>query len=408
MGCPACANRQNMLFVSDIVSLTETTTDDFVLLSPADNKHVSSPKFIDSNGDILIYLENDIESTFMDVNPGPDQKSRRLIRMNFTQSVTVAMSSDGMIYGAPYIYTVVDQVYDPIIKEDGELFRGLYPIGLRTPDRIFSNDGEITYLNVYQREAYRIIAVNIFSGKVAIHPDKNLRVVDVMDKIILVINTGNANRSPTMQLGLLVPPPPTPPTTSIEPTSRTTSVVHTTSSGSGTTDTPEHNSTFDSTTNTPKTSTTPSSTSIDSVTTSAEPITLTTPATTRITLTMSPTSNTTAVTEPITNEATLTTTSQPSSEGTTSSTIDPCEDLLQELEEADVSGDERFRREVSKISVPKDQISNDEPKPVEDLVVTAILKEVHSILQQEDSFAHNLLYVKFFDVMSPFPTFDYH
>ena len=86
-----------MLFVSDILGATETTSDDFVVLSPSNDKHVSSPKFTDSIGDILIYLENDIASTSMAVTPGTSQKSRRLIRMNFTQSVTVAMSSDGIV-----------------------------------------------------------------------------------------------------------------------------------------------------------------------------------------------------------------------------------------------------------------------------------------------------------------------
>ena len=136
MGCPYCANRENMLFASDILKSTETTSDDFVILSPSNNKHVSSPKFADSDGDILVYLENDISSTSMAVIPGSSQKSRRLIRMNFTQSVTVAMSSDGIVYAEPYKFTVVDQVFEPEISEDHRIsFRGIYPNDEKVPDR---------------------------------------------------------------------------------------------------------------------------------------------------------------------------------------------------------------------------------------------------------------------------------
>ena len=60
MGCPACANRESSLFVSDIVSSTETTSDDFVLLSPSKGKHVRSPRFSGPDGAILVYLENDV------------------------------------------------------------------------------------------------------------------------------------------------------------------------------------------------------------------------------------------------------------------------------------------------------------------------------------------------------------
>ena len=57
----------------------------------------------------------------MAVTPGTSQKSRRLIRMNFTQSVTVAMSSDGIVYAEPYLFTVVDQVFEPEVAKNDEI-----------------------------------------------------------------------------------------------------------------------------------------------------------------------------------------------------------------------------------------------------------------------------------------------
>ena len=381
-----------MLFVSDVLKLTETTIDDFVLLSPSNNKHISFPRFISSDGAILIYLENDIKSTYPNVTPGSAQKSRRLIRMNFTQSVTLAMSSDGMMYGAPYLYTVVDQMYKHLHK-DGQIFWGLYPITRRMPDRIFSNDGDIVYLNIYQKEALRVVAVDLFSGQVTLHPEKDMRVVDIRDKNILVIKTGNINRTPTIQLGVLVPPS----TTTVEPTTKTTTEIQTTST---TADTTTISSTSFITTESDSNSTDTSTF---------------TPSSTIVTETTSLMSTTDTATDTTPQETTMPTTSdQFSSEATTSSTIDPCEDLLQELEEADIADSERFKREITPEFVNENQIAittQYNPTDVDlDAVATNAATKTDSITVHAHAHATplNLFYVKFYDVITPFTTFDYN
>ena len=402
MGCPECANRENVLFVADILGTTETVSDDFVLLSPSKNKHVSSPKFTDPTGDILIYLENDIASTLMTVIPGSSQKSRRLIRMNFTQSVTVAMSSDGIVYGEPYLFQIVDQVYEPDLEDDSEIsFRGIYPIEKRVQDRIFSHEGDIAYLNIFQREANRIAAVDIYSSQVTLHPETNLQHLDIVSKLVLIINTGNVNRTSSVQIGLLIPPPPPPPTT-IEPTTpvtteavpQTTTTVQTTSTMTGITNATSADSTLSITT---EDEIIPTSTEMESVTTST---TVATNATTTNTVTDTTISNATTNNTP--EEATSDFSSQATTESTTIITIDPCEDLLQELEHADVSNNDRFRRDVE----PKiENVLLSTQTNIDDSLNVTQSESVH--ITDTKPLPLNLFFVKFHDVVPPSGMFDY-
>ena len=415
MGCPQCANRENMLFVSDILGATETTSDDFVLLSPSINKHVSSPKFTDSIGDILIYFENDIASTSMAVTPGTSQKSRRLIRMNFTQSVTVAMSVDGIVYEEPYLFTVVDQVFEPIAVENDEIsFKGIYPIEEKVPDSVSSNDGEIAYLNIFQREANRLAAVDLYSGQITIHPESNVRYLDIVNKLILIINTGNIDQTSTVQIGLLIPPPPPPPTTTTVEPATSTFMASTTEPFPNTTTVVQTTSTIidntSNTTNEDTVSTTEdggivsSSTTISSETTTS---TVDSSSTTTSYVTGATNSDITTTTpEEVTPEevtpdiSTIVTT-----ESTTSVTIDPCEDLLQELEQADISDDERFRRDVS-----------DANPQIVDIIVEAKENSINNYNTVENDNSQNfagpskplhLFYVKLHDLIPPSATFDY-
>ena len=392
MGCPDCTNRENMLFVSDVAKSTKSKNDDFVLISPVNDKHVSSPRFTSPDGEILIYLENDIASTNSNISPGPSQKSRRLIRMNFTQSVAVAMSSDGMVYGSPYIYTVVDQVYEPVTEENGhEVFMGLYPITRRLPERVFSNDGDIVYLNIYQREALRIVGVDIFSGQVTLHPKKDLRVVDVLSKLLLIIRTGDVNRTPTAQIGMLVPPP----TTTAQPTTTQTSTsaatVSTTVTSRDTTNMAD--TTFMTTSDTTSEMATSVSTSIA-------------PTTTPTTIPYSSSSSTSPQTTASTTSA------QKASEATTSSTSDPCEDLLQELEVADVSSSIRSRRQAVLDTPITDEattlaISSATDESIDVVVKNATDDDLVVSTTSPHSMPLNLFYVQFHDVIPPFSTFDY-
>ena len=410
MGCPQCANRKNMLFVSDILSATETTSDDFVVLSPSTNKHLSFPKFTDSSGDILIYFENDIASATLAVTPGTFQKSRRLIRMNFTQSVTVAMSSDGIVYAEPYIFTVVDQVFEPKVTEnDGTSFKGIYPIEEKVPDSISSNEAEIAYLNIFQREANRLAAVDLYTGQITIHPESNVRYLDIVDKLILLMNTGNINRTPSVQIGLLIAPPlPPPTTTTVEPatstiTSSTTNAVPHTTTVVQTTSTIIDNT--DSTTDEDTVSTTEGSGIVSTSTTiSSEPTTTAVNSSSTITSYVTGATNsymTTTTPEQLTSDlSTLFTT-----DSTTGVTIDPCEDLLQELEHADISDDERFRRDVSDanpeivditVETNKDSIDN-----------SNVADNGNSRNSFGPSKPLHLLYVKLHDLIPPSATFDY-
>ena len=392
MGCPDCANRENMLFVSDVAKSTKSKTDDFVILSQPNDKHVSSPRFTSPDGGTLIYLENDIASTHSNISPGPSQKSRRLIRMNFTQSVAAAMSSDGMVYGPPYIHTVVDQVYEPATKENGhETFMGLYPITRRLPERVFSNDGDIVYLNIYQREALRIIGVDIFSGQVTLHPKKDLRVVDVLSKLLLIIRTGDVNRTPTAQLGMLVPPP----TTTAQPT--TTQTTTSTSTISSIVTSSDATNTADTTLMTTSDTTSEMATSVST------PIVPTTMPTTI----PNPSSSSTS---PQTTAST--TSAQMASEATTSSTIDPCEDLLQELEVADVSSSIRSRRQAVLDTPITDEtttfaISSGTDESLDVVVKNATDDDLVVSTTNPHSIPLNLFYVQFHDVIPPFSTFDY-
>ena len=393
MGCPDCTNRENMLFVSDVAKSSKSKNDDFVLLSPANDKHVSSPRFTSPDGEILIYLENDIASTHSNISPGPSQKSRRLIRMNFTQSVTVAMSSDGMVYGPPYIYTVVDQVYEPVTEKNGhEVFMGLYPITRRLPERVFSNDGDIVYLNIYQREALRIVGVDIFSGQVTLHPKKDLRVVDVFSKLLLIIRTGDVNRTPTAQIGMLVPPP----TTTAQPTT-----THTTTS------TATILSTVTSSDTTNMADTTLMTTS-DTTSEMATSVSTSIAATTTPTTIPNPSSSSTS---PQTTASTTST--QKASEATTSSTSDPCEDLLQELEVADVSNSIRSRRQAALDTPITDEtttfaISSVTDESIDVDVKNATDDDLVVSTTNPHSMPLNLFYVQFHDVIPPFSTFDYN
>ena len=403
MGCPECSNRENMLFVSDILGATETLKDDFVLLSPSHNKHVSSPKFTDPTGDILIYLENDIASTLMAVVPGSSQKSRRLIRMNFTQSVTVAMSSDGIVYGEPYLFQVVDQVYEPEIVDDDETsFRGIYPKEERVRDQIFSNDGAIVYLNIFQREAIRIAAVNIYSGQVTLHPEANIRHLDIASKLMLIINTGNVNRTPSVQIGLLVPPPPPPPTTieptttsTTEPVPETTTVVQTTSTMTSITNATNTDNTVSITTEDEMISTSTEMTSTSSVVVTNA---TTTNAVTNTTVTF-------ATTKTSPEDATSDFSSQFTSESTTIITIDPCEDLLQELEQADISNNERFRRDVTDVEPRIENVLLSTQSNHDD--IPDIMQNESTLKTNNKPLPLNLFYVKFHDVIPPSGTFDY-
>ena len=471
MGCPDCANRENMLFVSDILKSTETTSDDFVILSPSNNKHISSPKFTDSNGDILIYLENDISSTSMAVIPGSSQKSRRLIRMNFTQSVTVAMSSDGIVYAEPYKFTVVDQVFEPEIAEDHTIsFGGIYPYEERAPDRIFSNDGEIVYLNIFQREANRIAAVDIYSGQITLHPETNVKHLDIVSKLMLVLNTGNVNQTPTAQIGLMVPPPPPPPTiktttsstfatteaatssitstvlstttetdpqTSIQTTSTTAVVTNTTTEDINLSTTDDDQITTSSTTLSSETDSTEivttttedddeihtSSTTISSETHSTEIVTTTTDDDGEIHTSSTTISSETDSTEIVTDTTTASTvsvisttevetttsheemTSISTTEYTTSTAIDPCEDLLQELEQADVSSDERIRRAAS----DTDQYVSSNLLNTQDVHSDNVNEwdDENTIELYTTSQPLSLFYLQLHDLIPPTTTFDY-
>ena len=223
------------------------------------------------------------------------------------------------------------------------------------------------------------------------------------------MNTGNINQTPSVQIGLLIPPPPPPPTTTtMEPatstfTASTTEVVPNTTTVVQTTSTILDNT--NSTTNEDTVSTTEDSGIVSSsATMSSETTTTAVKSSSTTTSYVTDTTNsyitTTSPEKETPDLSTLFTT-----ESTTSITIDPCEDLLQELEQADISDDERFRRDVSDTNP---EIVDITLETNDDNIDNYNIAETGN---SQNSFGPSkplhLFYVKLHDLIPPTAKFDY-
>ena len=165
MACPACANRNSKLFTTNLIELSDRK---FLTLT-GNNLHVFAPR-LTPDGKTLIYFENDLstydeEHTWHYIIPGTQRISQRLMKMNFTNAVRMAVTAGNLMDELDLSVVIVKQVYTPYEQYDGSVFAGLYP-RLPLPLRVFSHNGSLFYMTIYAKDALRLIAVNIHTAQV--------------------------------------------------------------------------------------------------------------------------------------------------------------------------------------------------------------------------------------------------
>ena len=178
---PLDMTRKTRLFVIDPFSNV------FRFISSSDNHHYYAPR-ISGDGNNLVFLANDRESsTVPKFIPGPYALSARLmlVKWNHVQEYLNAKEKDGY----PVEYEKVEIIGNgqsgaehPIELPDGTMFYGLYPYLDHIPDRIFSADGNTVYLTIKQLAYLKLLAVDINTKQITIHPTPEVMLLDILGK----------------------------------------------------------------------------------------------------------------------------------------------------------------------------------------------------------------------------------
>ena len=226
-GCPDGANKVSQLFSIGF-------KDAFQLLT-SNLSHVASPRVKDG---VLYYFENPVQDVI--ANPGSRLRSRRLMKIDFTRFYFEKEVEEFKI--------LVDQVFKPSMElESGNIFQGLYPL-LPLPERCFSN-GKM-HFTTYQNESLRLVSVDVDSGEIKLHPDSNIRLLDVTEDVMLV-EKSHVDVSPILMLGMVDQPAPTSTTETSTITVETTTETTTETTSETTTESDDNNSTDCTTTESP-------------------------------------------------------------------------------------------------------------------------------------------------------------
>jgi len=205
-------------------------------------KHYESPRF-SPDGTKMVYLERDLSSVSRrrSLVPGPHGLSMRLLCVPWTEVVEGANDGLSLQYKASHVAIPNGQDdLEPVALPSGETFYGIYPYkdmwAASPPERIFSADGEMIFLSVVHLSDVRLLGVHLASGRIDLHEERGLVLMDVHDNLVLV-RKDLSGRHPVLAVGRLHP--------DYWVTTTTTTTTTTTSTTTTTTVTPDRNTTLD-------------------------------------------------------------------------------------------------------------------------------------------------------------------
>ena len=136
--------------------------DHFSLLSP-ENRHAASPR-LTPDGQTVVYFDNPLGTANGFLIPGPQDKSRRLMKLNLHHGIEHAKQDSYGTVGISMGQVIVDEVLEPVAMHDGNTFYGLYP-KFPLPQRCISKD-HVMYLTIHEAGTTQTIAIDINSGQV--------------------------------------------------------------------------------------------------------------------------------------------------------------------------------------------------------------------------------------------------
>ncbi len=198
-GDPDDANKMNRLFS---ISVRDDGQHTFKFLTET-NKHYAWPR-ISPDGASLVFLENDLHSsTEPPYHPGPNQISRRLARVSWSPTkFSGRFITDDVEY---VISNSQNGVQHPVVLPDGDTFFGIYlytEAPLPPPERIFSDDGQTVYLTVIQLAQVRLMAIDLSTKQITIHPEPGLVLLDVF-KDVMLVKSSSVSDTPHVKIGRL-------------------------------------------------------------------------------------------------------------------------------------------------------------------------------------------------------------
>ena len=136
--------------------------DHFSLLSP-ENRHAASPR-LTPDGQTVVYFDNPLSTSNGYLIPGPQDKSRRLMKLNLSEGVLHAKQASYGTLGISIGQVVVGEVHEPVAMHDGNTFYGLYP-KFPLPQRCISKD-HVMYLTIHEVGTTRTIAIDLNTRQV--------------------------------------------------------------------------------------------------------------------------------------------------------------------------------------------------------------------------------------------------
>ena len=141
----------------------ENNNEGFWLLSPQ-HHHADSPRLA-KDGKTVVFLDNPVSTSDGSLVPGPQDMSRRLMKLNLDQGISASrQAAEANIHEIDIADIIVDRVSIPVTMHDGNTFYGLYP-HLPLPDRCFSSD-DIFYMTISQGASLQVVAIDINSKQV--------------------------------------------------------------------------------------------------------------------------------------------------------------------------------------------------------------------------------------------------
>ncbi|XP_059080584.1 acylamino-acid-releasing enzyme-like isoform X2 [Tigriopus californicus] len=197
---PLSSNVPSRLFLYDLA------LDTFAFIT-SDDLHVDTPRF-SPDGTKLVYLENSLfSSTVPRLDPGPYMSASRVVMMLWSSVESLAGRQSNDLAPDAMSIVLVDNPQNgsplPEILPDGTTFYGIYPYRDPTygaPSRIFSSDGSLIYMTVYQLDATHVIVVDVNTQQITIHPEKSQVMLDIFDDVMLVRGEDISQR-PTLRVG---------------------------------------------------------------------------------------------------------------------------------------------------------------------------------------------------------------
>ncbi len=153
-------------------------------------RHFASPR-VSPGGDSIVFLERNLCSSASSaasptIYPGPNYLSAKLSLVEW-EGVKGHLENGTSLDQSRRV--VVNSLSRARQMEDHTHFYGLYPHSDVLPKRVFSQDGGVVYLTVRQLSDARLLAIDLATGEVVLHPEPGLLLLDVHQDVVLVGKT---------------------------------------------------------------------------------------------------------------------------------------------------------------------------------------------------------------------------